>query len=184
MSSLSSSPIPDLPGPSSKAQGKKRALTASESDADIPLKKVKPTESTSAAISPSSSSTYDAGELLDNAPKAMKTKETNGKLTAVPNGLAHEEGSTTQEASSDSDDGIVIINSPRRKSAKLSKSKVVLDLDEAEADEDQDIQVGSTVKQNQDGEMTLAPFYSTTCPVCLGQPSPLVVTKCGHTLSV
>lgn len=150
----SSSPAPEMPSkPSAKALGKRKALTPTISDDDIPLAKRQ-------SQHPSSDSTYDATQLTG--------PQVTNVTSSSPNKLAADaKGDST--APDSSDDEIQIIRSPRRK---------VVDI----ADDDEEEE--KKVKENDEGEMTLAPFYSTTCPICLGQPSPLVVTKCGHTLCV
>lgn len=150
----SSSPAPEAPNkPSLKALGKRKALTPNLSDDDLPLSK-------RATLSqpPSSSSTYDATQLTSRQVTNVTSSSPN-KVAAAPK----------EDTATESDDEIQIIRSPRRK---------VVDL----GDDDDTNEVENKVKENDQGEMTLAPFYSTTCPICLGQPSPLVVTKCGHTL--
>lgn len=166
----SSSPVPELSKPSAKALGKRKAATPS-SDEDEPLSK-------RAAAHPSSTSSYDATQLI---------AQPNNQVTAVPSSSpaksaiprvkaqSKQDSAPPIDSSDDDDDEIQIIRSPKR--------RAIVDLGDDDDDEEEEKEE-KKVKENDQGEMTLAPFYSTTCPICLGQPSPLVVTKCGHTLYV
>lgn len=161
--------------PSLKALGKRRAVTPSEieSEDDLPsaksaalFKKAK----SSLVLPPaaSSESTSDASALIETRLE-----------TVLRAGPALKEKRAGQDTTSSSDDEIQIIYS-----SPLRKPGIALDLVDDVDEEKEDQEQQTTAKGNVRGEMTLAPFYATSCPICLNHPSPLVVTRCGHTLFV